>query len=118
MTNARTIIICLMFLGLSASADLRQGLISYWPLDMVTDTYTPDIISGNNLTLNRLSHDNLVPGRHGKALSLNGTTQFLFLLHTNNPKLPISSFKAFTISFWVKGPAGQSNRIVFAEGTT
>lgn len=118
MIRARAITICFLLTLLSAGAEIRKGLVSYWPLDIVTETYTPDIISGNNLTLNRLSGDNLVPGKHGKALSFNGTTQFLSLIHTNTPKLPISSSKAFTITFWVKGPAGQSNRIVFAEGNS
>lgn len=101
-----------------AQANLLDGLVSYWPLETVDVDKTPDLVSGNHLFLHNLDETNFVPGRRGKALSLDGASQFASHNYTSNPKLPIQASDNFTVAFWVKGAPNQANKIIFAEGQT
>ncbi|MDB6125986.1 MAG: hypothetical protein JWQ71_4979 [Pedosphaera sp.] len=110
-------------LGLSlgtALADVRQGLVSYWPFESVTDT-SPDVVYTNQLTLNNMDSSAVVAGERGQALSFNGTNQYLSLIHPENnldSGLPIYSAKAYTIACWVKGSPGQISKVVFGSSAT
>jgi hypothetical protein len=48
--------------GTIAQAQLSDGLVSYWPLDDVVGTKTPDLVSGYDLELNNLTADDLIAG--------------------------------------------------------
>jgi hypothetical protein len=109
---------CLLTFASIARAELGDDLVSYWPMDSVTVDSTPDVISGNHLFLHNLSSADLAPGRHNQAMALDGKTQFMSINYSQNPKLPISTSKSFTVAMWVKGPAAQKNKIIFAEGFT
>lgn len=113
----------LLALVLPASAqDIRQGLVSYWPLDGLTPdgTGTPDLVAGSNLTLVNMDGENVVPGVKGNALSFNGTDELLFT-YTNdglNPRLPIHNNPRKSICMWVKGQGlTQTDRRIFAEAS-
>ena len=108
----------------ATAADLRQGLISYWPLDTVAADFssTPDLVSGNNFTLvNIFDASSHIEGKRGKALLFNGTDQYAF--HTSDLTvdrgLPATHSPQFTVAFWVKGMGtGQNDRRMFSESST
>ena len=108
----------LLILASTASAELRQGLVSYWPFDSVSAETTGDVISGNDLFLYKMSKANLVVGKFGKALSFDGQTQLLSINYLTHKQLPIHLVESYSVSLWVKGPPNQTNRILFAEGNT
>lgn len=103
---------------IAASADLKEGLVSYWPFETATTEYTPDIISRNDLYFYDMGRSNQVPGRFGQAFSFDGKSQFLALNYSTNETLPIHKYPAYTVAMWVKGPPRQANKILFAEGST
>lgn len=102
------------------SIDLKPGLlpelVSYWPLDAMDGAGVSDVRGGNHLFLNRLTQTNIVAGRFGGALALNGIDQFAGLYHAGDHGLPAYSQK-YTIAFWVKGNPGQADRRIFAEAS-
>ena len=60
--------------------DIRQGLISYWPLDAITPVISvQDVVSTNDMVLIAMDASNLVPGRYGNALSFDGTNTYALL---------------------------------------
>lgn len=112
-------------LGLTAlrAADVRQGLVSYYPLDTMSGDWstTPDLVGGNHLTLWFLDPSALVAGKRGQAMSFDGATQYA--MFTTEPGvdtgLPISRHPSFTIALWVKGVGtGQSDRRAFSESNS
>ena len=103
--------------------DVWAGLVSYWPLDELSDDglTTPDLVSGNHLTLRGMDAGDLVAGQRGQAMAFNGTDQFL--VHITPPGmdsgLPISRAPAFSVALWVNGDGlGQSDRRVFSESSS
>ena len=108
------------------AADVREGLISYWPLDTVANdlSNTPDRVTGNHFLLGNV-YDNslLVDGKRGKAISLDGDISQKYLYFKSTPErdsgLPISMKRAYTITFWVKGKGtGQNDRRIFCESSS
>ena len=130
----KNLILCCLRLGASLlcvtsprvfAADVRAGLVSYWPLDVDSGGTTPDYGFGNNMTI--FGGSTIVAGQFTNAFSFNGTAQYLSITHgTDNSVngLPIyTSANGYTICFWVKaapvGTGGNSNdRYLFAEGST
>jgi hypothetical protein len=104
----------------SAPPNLTNGLVAYWPLDTVIGTKTPDLVSGYDLTLmNMTEAKNVVAGRWGKAMSFtNEAHTLLQRIDNKGEALPLYNDPAFSISLWVNGPADQTDRRVFAEGST
>ena len=106
------------------AADVRAGLVSYWPLDVDSGGTTPDLGFGNTMTI--AGGSAIVPGQVTNAFSFNGTSQYLGITHTTDNSitgLPIySSTNGYTICFWVNAPpVGTSNvngRYLFTEGNT
>lgn len=100
-------------------ADVRQGLVSYWPLDVDNGGTTPDLAFGNDLTA--VNGPAVVEGKFGSAFSFNGTSQYLTTSHEFTDYavkgLPIYVAGAYTVSLWVKG-AAQTAKYLFAEGST
>jgi hypothetical protein len=114
----------MVFLGLvattTAQAQLEDGLVSYWPLDEVVGTKTPDLVSGYDMELSNLTAADLVEGRWGMAFQFNNANQtMLRRVNASGELLPINQHPAFTVSFWakVKG-TGLSDLRMFSEGST
>jgi Concanavalin A-like lectin/glucanases superfamily len=101
------------------AANLTNSLISYWPLDTVAGTKTPDVVSGYDMTLVNMSTANLVPGRWGQAMGFTNEDHTI-LERIDNPgeDLPIYNKPSFTISMWVNGDPNQTDRRVWSEGST
>jgi hypothetical protein len=121
----RAVLLFVLFftsLRLCLAADIREGLVSYWPLDAVdlTQNMTPDVVAGNNLQLYGISDAGiLTPGKFGQAFSFDGTQQQLAYF-TGSPGtdtgLPITRNPAYSVLLWVKGAgAGQSDLRYFSE---
>ncbi len=96
--------------------DVPEGLVSDWPFDTIAytpTTNTPDLYSQENMTLNLMDSNNLVPGVFGNALSFDGATQYGSVTGAT-PIYNLSS--TYTVAFWVKGAANQTDKQVFANG--
>jgi len=110
------------FPAIAQPADIRQGLVAYWPLDSTDGVTTPDATPfGNHLNLIAMSGANFVPGRYGNAATFDGTSQLLSRIYTfgEDNGLPIYSARRYTIAMWVKGLGSQpADRRVFSEGST
>jgi len=108
--------------AVTALGDVRQGLVSYWPLDVISEdwTTTPDVVSGNNFVLMGIDPSALVDGKRGKAMQFDGSTQYAY--YTAAPGadtgLPISRAAVWTVACWVKGAPKQSDRRVFSESNS
>jgi hypothetical protein len=108
------------------AADIREGLVSYWPLDSIAAdlSSTPDVVSGNHLWLgNFWDTSPLVNGQRGKALQFDGDNNYLYAYHVApegaDVGLPISRARSYSILFWVKGKGtGQVDRRIFSEGSS
>ncbi len=97
---------------------ITNSLISYWPLDTVLGTKTPDLVSGHDMTLVKMGATNLTTGKFGSAFNFDNATQsILERVHAAGEALPIYQHPDFTVSLWVNGP-WQSDHRVFAEGNT
>jgi hypothetical protein len=117
------------------SADVRQGLVSYWPFDAVessgTDLISRDLVSGNHMVGSQgLLMDDLVddPVR-GKVLSVgvfeaNAALNPYMYFHSPagvDTGLPITLNPAWTVMFWVNATypiEGQNDRRVFSESSS
>lgn len=98
--------------------NLTNRIISYWPLDTILGTKTPDLVSSYDMNLSaNMGPTNLVDGKWGKAMLFNNPSATL-LSRSDNPgeDLPISAKPNFTVSMWVNGPV-QSDHRVFSEGS-
>lgn len=113
-------------LASAQTADLREGLVSYWPLDSFSAdlTTTPDLVTGNHMLLNNIFDTTpLVTGQRGKALEFDGDLSQRHLYYTvpegEDRGLPISRGRSYTIAFWVKGKGtGQNDRRMFSESSS
>lgn len=114
-----------LVLGFTATqaADVRQGLVSYYPLDAISADWatTLDQAGDNDLNLVALDPSALVAGKRGQALSFDGASQYAWF--TTPPEtdtaLPISRHAAFTVALWVKAVGtGQTDRRVFSESNS
>jgi hypothetical protein len=99
--------------------DIHRGLISYWPLDVVDGTTTPDVAVGNDLELYGMDAGNLMPGKFGQAMSFDGVEEYLAIQHNGANGLPVANRPSFSISLWVNGDGvAQQDKRVFSEGST
>ena len=122
-THSRTaLVLAASALVVQAQAqDVRKGLVSYWPLDSISGDglTTPDIASGNHMTVNFLSAANLTTGRHGQAMSFDGFFTYLsYRAGAVDTGLPVSRSPEYTIMFWTKGlvaGTGATDDRVFSE---
>jgi hypothetical protein len=83
--------------------NLRQGLVSYWPLDEVSGI-RKDIIRGNNLIPYAIAPYNIDPpttsGLFGRAIRFTGAANVLTGEYLN-PYLNITGHKSFTWTYWL-----------------
>jgi len=114
-----------LLLGLvtAQATDVRQGLVSYYPLDAISADWatTLDQAGDNDLNLMALDPSTLVAGKRGQALSFDGASQYAWF--TTQPDtdtgLPISRHAAFTVALWVKAVGtGQTDRRAFSESNS
>jgi hypothetical protein len=113
-------------LSVTVINDITTALVSYWPLDTVSEGMTPDVIGGLDMMLNNMDNSNLVPGQKGNALAFRATAdltaaeaQLLTRINQPGDALPVYNNEAYTISFWVNAVGtGQTDRRVFSEGST
>jgi hypothetical protein len=83
-----------------AAQNLSNDLVSYWPLDEVQGTKTPDLVSGYDMDLSNLTAADLVEGKVGKAFSFsNARKTLLSRVHKAGEQLPINQHPSFTIPF-------------------
>src|SRR5688572_25642498 len=115
-------ITALLLLSLSfnsiQAASLREGLVSFWPLETADTGVTPDLASGNTMSI--FGNPIVEPGQRGNAFTFDGTTAYLLNSHTPDNSitgLPIYRAGTYSISMWVKG-AAQTARYLFSEGNT
>lgn len=113
-------------LSVARSADLREGLVSYWPLDTLNSTTftTPDVVSGNDF--NAFSHGptDVVAGRVGSAFQF--SPDFLQYLEFTNPEgvdtgLPVTMRPRWTVMFWVNATypvASELDRRVYSDSSS
>lgn len=108
--------------GTCLAADVRQGLVSYWPLDSADFSLnlTPDVVAGNNLQLNNIADSRvLAPGKFGQCFTFDSSLQqcaFFTGDATVDSGLPATRNPAYSVLLWVKGNgAGQSDLRYFCE---
>lgn len=109
------------------AADVRQGLVAYWPLDTAAGggipMTTPDVVGGNTMTgPGKDSTTALVAGKYGNAVTFAGSLSD-YLFFTNAPGadtgLPVGKNGSWTYSLWVKGAAPQADQTcLFGEFST
>ncbi len=109
--------VCVMAAG-RMEASLRNDLLMYWSMDSVEDGLVRDTVGTNHLKAHNITITNLVPGKFGNAISLDGGSQFLSLQKQSSRDLPIYARQEFTIAMWVRGEPRQNNRMLFAEGSS
>ena len=105
---------------MQTEAALSDGLVSYWPMEEVQGTRTPDLVSGYDMTLNNLTAADLVAGKQGKAFSFaNARQTLLSRVHDAADDLPANKHAAFTITLWANvNGTGQTDLRLFSEGFT
>jgi hypothetical protein len=108
------------------AADIREGLVSYWPLDALAADFqsTPDVVSANDLlAVSFLDNSAVVSGTRGNAFQFDGdlSQRHLYLITPDGTDngLPISRARTYSILMWVKGKGtGQSDRNIFSESSS
>ena len=125
MKNLRYITILLgsafFFVGMNTlHAQLRDGLVAYWPLDEVQGTKTPELVNGYDMELTNLSAEDVVEGRIGNAFSFSNEKQTLLSrVHDEADQLPANKHDSHTISMWSKVDGnGQNDLRLFSEANT
>ena len=125
MKNLRYITILLgsafFFVGLNTlHAQLKDGLVAYWPLDEVQGTKTPELVNGYDMELTKLSAEDVVEGRIGNAFSFSNEKQTLLSrVHDEADQLPANKHDSHTISMWSKVDGnGQNDLRLFSEANT
>lgn len=118
--TAFVILAALVVSIVTPKAALTDGLVSHWPLNIVTPpAIAPDDVGQNNFTV--VGFQSPEAGQEGNAFRFNGTNNYLIRRHdadrTVSGGLPIYTAGAHTISMWVKGPA-QTARYLFSHGST
>lgn len=112
--------------GVLLAADVRQGLVSYWPLNTLdAGTFTtPDVVSGNHFNAIYHSAADVVAGKFGNAFSFSpDLAQFL---EFTNPEgvdtgLPVGMRVTWTVMFWVNAGypiSGELDRRVYSESSS
>jgi hypothetical protein len=102
-------------------ADIRQGLVAYWPMDLLSVDLvtTPDVSPlANHLSVVNMDPSNVVPGQRGNAMQVNGVDEYLYLTHAGDNGFPIYNALRYTVMMWVNGVgATQQDRRVFSEAS-
>lgn len=114
------------FLGLFAhtisvsAADIHVGLVSYWPLDVDSGGFTPDVSFTNHLNIFG-GATTTAGGQVSNAFVFNGSSQYLSVTHSisnSDSGLPIWGAGNYTIALWVNGAQNQADKYIFTHGNT
>jgi hypothetical protein len=123
--NAHLILTLITSISVSLrAADIREGLVSYWPLDSIAADFssTPDLASANHFSLaNIFDPSVLVDGQRGKALAFDGSGTYAYFTAPADADvgLPISRARNYSVLLWVKGKGtGQNDRRFFSESSS
>ena len=111
----------LFFAGFTTlNAQLKDGLIAYWPLDEVQGTKTPELVNGYDMELTNLSAEDVVEGKIGNAFSFSNEKQTLLSrVHDADDQLPANKHESHTVSMWSKVDGnGQNDLRLFSEANT
>ncbi|HIM67162.1 MAG TPA: hypothetical protein EYM45_01225, partial [Verrucomicrobia bacterium] len=111
----------LFFAGFATlNAQLKDGLVAYWPLDEVQGTKTPELVNGYDMELTNLSAEDVVEGRIGNAFSFSNEKQTLLSrVHDAADQLPANKHESHTVSMWSKVDGnGQNDLRLFSEANT
>ena len=111
----------IFFVGLNTlHAQLKDGLVAYWPLDEVQGTKTPELVNGYDMELTNLSVEDVVEGRIGNAFSFSNEKQTLLSrVHDEADQLPANKHDSHTVSMWSKVDGnGQNDLRLFSEANT
>ncbi|MEI8045524.1 MAG: LamG-like jellyroll fold domain-containing protein, partial [Verrucomicrobiota bacterium] len=106
------------------TVNLGNGLVSYWPLDVVTNLppTTPDVYRGNDMALISMDSSNLTSGPFNQALTFNGSSQYLNRTHGFSREiggLPVYTAPGgYSVAMWLKGAPQAANRLLFAMGNS
>ena len=113
-------LVFLFALFCNVNAQLRDGLVAYWPLDGISGEAAPDVVGGYNMELTNMDDSNVVEGKVGNAFSFSsGDQTLLSRTHEEGDELPINKHESFTVSFWAKIQGnGQNDLRVFSESNT
>ena len=120
----------LLAAAMAARADLTDGLVSYWPLDVTNlDGTTPDLSFGNNLTV--VGAPGLATGQVSNGLTFASSGTWLGLTNaansgalygnafsTDTNGLPIFRAGAYSVLMWLKYASPATARFIFSEGST
>ncbi|MBT5925946.1 MAG: hypothetical protein HOH33_04955, partial [Verrucomicrobia bacterium] len=106
--------------GSQALGQIDNGLVSYWALDELQGTKTPDAVSFYDMDAANLTDDDIVPGKFGNAFSFSNERQTLLSrVHAPDENLPANKHESHTVSMWVNVVGeGQTDLRVFSEGNT
>jgi hypothetical protein len=112
-----------LLVALSVRADVREGLVAYWPLDTASGAYpmnTPDVVAGNDLSGPNLdSGTAVVAGHLGNAVVFDGASHLtLQVTPDTDTGLPVSKKGSWTISLWVNGAAQAGGNYYFVESSS
>jgi len=100
--------------------DVRSGLVSYWPLDAVSNTAgiytTPDLYSADDFLLFNMDGSNVQPGQFGNSLGFDNLAN---TYATRTHGFPIYNTNGYSVAMWVKGDGSfQAEARVYSEGST
>lgn len=99
--------------------DVAEGLVDYWPLDVIqelgTNLISPEMHFGHDMVLNNfLSVDDYVSGQYSNALAFDAFSRYTY--RTNGSVAYRNS--GYSISLWVQGDFNfQNDRRIFSEGS-
>jgi len=72
-----------------------SGMVSWWRLDDGTGTVASDVLNNNPGTLNNMDNSDWVDGKIGKALSFDGSNEYVSVPDNNNLDLTVFSLEAW-----------------------
>ncbi|MCC6822823.1 MAG: hypothetical protein IT579_18995 [Verrucomicrobia subdivision 3 bacterium] len=110
--------------ALTLYADVREGMVAYWPLNTASGAYpmtTPDVVAGNDLVGPTMdSATMLVPGQFGNAVTFDGASTYLTFQAPpdSDTGLPVSKKGSWSISVWVNGAAQAGGNYYFVESSS
>jgi hypothetical protein len=106
-----------------AAPGLTNGLVNYWPLDVYDElTNSPEMHFGHKMVMRGYFDTNsgaIIAGQFSNAANFLVTadaTNIMFGIRSNGQA--IFSRTNYSVSLWVKGPTGQTDRRVFSEGSS
>ncbi len=111
---------------LAQEPTLRDGLVAYWPLDVLAGGKTVDLKNGYDLEALQLAaadvvDGRLIPGKTNKCFKFTANRKTLLKRVRTNAadKVPVAGGQSFTVSLWANLTGiGQAQKRIYAEGNT